>query len=129
MQCAHRRYGGLQRRCVRLQIAGHEQRRGARVGQDVLHFPWVQLGVDRHHGEAGEPRAVQHLEVFGTVGHEEGDALAALQAGTLAHRRGNPRGALGQSTVIADQPLTVKYRRRRGMDARGTQQELGKIHR
>src|SRR5205823_3581421 len=52
----------------------------------------MQLAVDRHDGEAGDPRTVHDLEIFGTVAREQRDARALGEAERAAQRRRAMRG-------------------------------------
>jgi hypothetical protein len=53
--------------------------RACRVLHDPFGFARVQLGVDRHHHQAGPPGGAQHLQVARVVAHEQQHAVAGLQ--------------------------------------------------
>ena len=89
----------------------------------------MQPGVDRHRDQARKPRAVEHFEIFGAVPHDHGDPLSALQAHALTQRTGDARGALGESAIVADEPIAVINRGGCRKHAGRADQELCKIHR
>ena len=88
----------LERRDRLDQIRRDEADARAGMVEDVGELARVQLGVDRHHGEAGVPAGEQQLDVVGHVAHHQRHPVARREAERRAQAaRPSPRRAARSS--------------------------------
>ena len=73
---------------VGVEALGHEADAGTGMLEDVAELGPVQLRIDRHRGKAGEPDAVQDLEILGRVLRDNRDPVARCQADRVAQGAG-----------------------------------------
>jgi hypothetical protein len=66
---------------------------------DPRRFARMELSVDRHGNRAGEPDAIQRFQIFGPIGHEDGNATARLHPEPFAKRSAQRSGAPCEFTV------------------------------
>ena len=108
-------------------VRGDEGPARAGVLHDPLHFPEVQLGVDRHHHQPGPPGPEQQLQIARMVAHEQHHALAGLQS-SRTQARAKTGGSLRPLGVGGDGPCATENGGRIGMFQRLALQQMGEVH-
>ena len=107
-------------------IGGDKAQPGAAVGDDVIELKRVQLGVDRHRDQSGLPAGEQGLDILRAVGHHQRNAVTGSKA-ALEQSAGEARHAQGQFAIACGDAGPQRQRRALREDARGAQQQGGKI--
>ncbi len=110
------------------QVRRREADLGAGMAEDVLELARVQLGIDRHHGEAGVPAGEQQLDVFGHVLHHQRDPIARPQAEGLAEAPGHDRRPAHQPAVAQQHVGPERHGRPLRVPPTGANEQTGNVH-
>ena len=108
------------------EVRGGDQQSGAAIAGNMLHFPDMQPGVDRHCAQARRPAGEHDLEELGAILHAQNDPVAGFETarGETARQLGNAAGKFAVSPGVR----IVGDRGHLGQPAGDIKQQRGEVH-